>query len=433
MQVRLKKKKLEREPMTKNLQQQFHQNGKSPSVRWWKRAIRIMIAIAIVFVGLGIGLYLWKTAPTTSKRPPAKWVPLVEVQRFAPDRRQVVVKAMGTVMPANSVKLEARVAGEVIAIHPEFTDGGFVRQGDLLVQLEDDDYQLALAQRRSDLVNAKYALALEEGRQQVARREWELLRDGSPEEEGGLALRKPHLEKARADVASAEAALRKAALDVERTRIEAPFNAIILSRSVEVGSQVSPQKTLAELVGTDVYWVKATLPVERLDWVSIPRQAGQKGAMVRIRYNGDHLVEGRVVRLLGDLTNGGRMARLLIEVDDPLGLGSKEAADRPPLLIGEYVRVEIDGRLLDNVFAVPRTVLRDNDTVWLLGDDHKLEIRQVTPVWRDAETVLLRDHLKSSDQLIVSDLPAPVAGMELRVETGGADRVPRIGANTKAQ
>ncbi len=419
--------------MTKDVQQQFHQNGKSPSVRWWKRAIRIMIAITIVFVGLGIGLYLWKTAPTTRKRPPAKWVPLVEVQRFASGRHQVVVKAMGTVMPASSVKLEARVAGEVIAIHPEFTDGGFVRRGDMLVQLEDDDYQLALAQRRSDLVNAKYALALEEGRQQVARREWELLRDGSPEEEGGLALRKPHLEKARADVTSAEAALRKAALDIERTRIEAPFNAIIRSRLVEVGSQVSPQETLAELVGTDVYWVQATLPVDRLDWVSIPRQAGQKGSMVRIRYNGDHLVEGRVVRLLGDLTDGGRMARLLIEVDDPLGLGSVDASARPPLLIGEYVRVEIDGRHLDNVFAVPRTVLRDNDTVWLLGVDQKLEIRRVTPVWREADTVLLRDHLKPGDQLIVSDLPAPVAGMELRVETADSGEARKVRANAKEQ
>ena len=408
--------------MTKDFQQQFHQNDKSPSVRWWKRAIRITIAIVIVFAGVGIGLFLWKTAPTTHKRPPAKWVPLVEVQRFEPTRHQVVVKAMGTVMPARSVKLEARVAGEVIAIHPEFTDGGFVRRGDLLVQLEDDDYQLILAQRRSDLVNARYALSLEQGRQQVARREWELLSDGSPEEEGELALRKPHLEKAQADVAAAEAALRKAALDKERTRISSPFNAIIRSRAVEVGSQVSPQKTLAELVGTDLYWVQATLPVERLDWVSIPRQAGQEGSTVRIRYNGDHTVEGRVVRLLGDLTDGGRMAQLLIEVDDPLGLGSVEASARPPLLIGEYVRVEIDGRHLDNVFAVPRTVLRDNDTVWLLDEAGKLEIRKVMPVWRDAETVLLRDHMKAGDQLIVSDLSAPVAGMELRVASSGLEK-----------
>lgn len=406
--------------MTNDVQQQFHKADKSPSVRWWKRAIRILIAVAIVAVGVGVSAYLKKSAPTTPKRPPAKWVPLVEVQTVTPQRHQVVIKAMGTVIPALSVKLQARVAGQVIYVHPEFTDGGFVRSGDLLVQLEDDDYRLALAQRESELVNAKYQLALEQGRQQVARREWQLLK-GPAEEEADLALRKPHLEKARADVTAAEAALRKAALDMERTRIKAPFNAIVRSRSVEVGSQVALQQTLAELVGTDLYWIQAILPVERLDWIAIPRNAGQKGAQARIRYNADYVVEGRVVRLLGDLTDGGRMAQLQIEVKDPLGLGAADMR-RPPLLIGEYVRVEIDGRHLENVFAVSRNVLRDADTVWLLDADQKLEIRDVTPVWRDAEIVLLQDHLKAGDRLIVSDLPAPVAGMELRLETPDAQK-----------
>ncbi len=400
--------------MNNEVQREFYEADKSPSVRWWKRAIRIGIAIAIIATGAAVSAYLKHTAPTTEKRPPAKWVPLVEVQTVAPQRHQVVVRAMGTVIPARSVQLQSRVAGPVVRLHPEFTDGGFVRQGDLLVQLEDDDYRLALAQRESDLVNARYQLALEEGRQQVARREWELLK-GSAEEEADLALRKPHLEKARADVTAAEAALRRAALDLERTRIIAPFNAIVRSRTVEVGSQVAPQQTLAELVGTDAYWVETTLPVERLDWFDIPRQAGRKGAEARVRYNGQHVVTGRVVRLLGDLTDMGRMARVLIEVRDPLRLTSGDRSD-PPLLIGEYVRVEIDGRHLDQVFAVPRSVLRDEDTLWMLGDDQKLEIRSVNPVWRDNETVLIRDQLKAGERLIVSDLPAPVAGMELGVD-----------------
>jgi hypothetical protein len=99
-----------------------------------------------------------------------------------------------------------------------------------------------------------------------------------------------------------------------------------------------------------------------------------------------------VVRLLGDLTDMGRMARVLIEVRDPLGLTSADRS-KPPLLIGEYVRVEIQGRHLDEVFAVPRSVLRDEDTLWLLGDNQKLEIRSVDPVWRDNDTVLIQDQL----------------------------------------
>lgn len=406
--------------MSSEQQNSFYHDDKSPTVRWWKRAIRITIALLIVFIGAVGAVWLIKTAPKPQKREPVKWVPLVQVETFAPGRRQVTVEAMGTVMPARSISLEARVAGPVTALHPEFVEGGYVRKGDLLVQLEDDDYRLALAQRRSDLVNAQYALSLEQGRQEVARREWQLLEGGADTAESGdLALRKPHLEKARADVAAAQAALDKATLDLERTRIRAPFNAIVRNRSVDVGSQVSPQEPLADLAGTDVYWVQATLPVDRLEWITVPQKAGDPGSVARVRYNGDQVVRGDVVRLLADLTDQGRMARVLIAVKDPLGHDTA-APSRPPLLIGQYVRVEIEGRHLDNVFAVPRTVLRDNDTVWLLDKDQRLEIRKVTPVWRDQERVLLRDRLKSGDRLIVSALSAPVAGMQLRVDPPGS-------------
>lgn len=401
---------------------QFHTVTPSSNVNWRRRTIRILIALFIVAIGALIARGLVATAPKTKKRPPVKWVPLVEVQTFKPGRQQVNVKAMGTVIPAKSVKLEARVAGQVIATHPEFVDGGFVKQGDLLVQLDNSDYRLALAQRKSDLVNAQYALALEQGRQQVARREWRLLNDGGDDKtEANLALRKPHLEKAEADVAAARAAVQKAELDLQRTRITAPFNAIVRSRSVETGSQVSPQEPLAELIGTDVYWIQGTLPVDHLDWIFIPQDTDQEGSKAQITYSAGHTVEGKVVRLLGDLTEQGRMAKIIVAVNDPLGRNLVENT-RPPLLIGEYVGLKIMGRHLDNVFSVPRTALRDDDTVWLLNDQNKLEIKKVKPEWRDTDHVLLGNSLQPGDRLVVSDLPAPIAGMELRLETPQSPR-----------
>ncbi|MBT8338387.1 MAG: efflux RND transporter periplasmic adaptor subunit, partial [Desulfatitalea sp.] len=298
----------------------FHTDPKTVQVAGRRRVLRIFVALAIVALGAVVGIVLVISAPRTAKRPPTKWVPLVEVQTLEPQPRQVTVTAMGTVMPARTVSLKARVAGQVKALHPEFTEGGFVTEGDLLIQLDDADYRLALVQRKSDLVNAGYALALEQGRQQVAKREWALLNNGVEEEsDADLALRKPHLEKARADVTAAEAALAKAQLDMARTRIQAPFNALVRSRTVAVGSQVSPQEPLAELVGTDVYWVQATLPVERLDWMTIPAHGGQRGSSAVVQYGAGHEVQGRVVRLLGDLTSGGRMAKVLVAVADPLG------------------------------------------------------------------------------------------------------------------
>jgi hypothetical protein len=118
---------------------------------------------------------------------------------------------------------------------------------------------------------------------------------------------------------------------------------------------------------------------------------------------------------MGDLATEGRMARILVEVADPLGLNASNQ-DRTPLLIGEYVRVKILGRKLNNVFQIPRTALKDNSSIWIVSENQTLEIRKVRPVWRDADVVLLQDGLTPGEQLIVSDLPAPVEGMAVRVE-----------------
>ena len=143
--------------------------------------------------------------------------------------------------------------------------------------------------------------------------------------------------------------------------------------------------------------------------------SGGSGSKAAIIYAGNHRIEGTVARLIGDLTSEGRMAQVLIEVEDPLRL--KLAGSRvPPLLIGEYVRVEIEGRKLEDVFVVPRTALRDNDTVWMFSEDSTLEIRKVSPIWRDAETVVLENEVQAGDRLVVSGLPAPVAGMKVRME-----------------
>ncbi|MFN2168815.1 MAG: efflux RND transporter periplasmic adaptor subunit, partial [Anaerolineae bacterium] len=408
------------------------QDGGPPPVVWWARLLRILVALAFVGAGVAGAAYLKNSAPKPKKRPPVKWVPLVSVQPLDPQSHQVVVAGMGVVIPAHQVVLKARVSGQVAWVNPEFIEGGVIAAGDEILRLEDTDYQLALAQRKSEWVDSKYALELEQGRQEVAQREWQLLnREWTGiEADDSLALRKPHLEKVKAGMAAAETAVEKAALDLKRTVVKAPFNAMVRSRSVDLGSQVTAQEPLADLVGTDTYWVRAALPIDRLDWIDIPQDAEGQGATVKVVYRAGRRIEGRVVRLLGDLASEGRMAQILIAVSDPLGRGTPRS-QTPPLLIGEYVRVEITGERLEAVYPVPRTALRDDDTIWLAGPDDTLEVRKVLPVWRGSDTVLLRDHLQPGDRLIVSDLAAPVPGMELRVQGeadpgSGAERQPSM-------
>ena len=380
--------------------------------------IRIVLSLVILGVGIGAASYLKNSAPRTKKRPPVKLSPIVLIQTVKPTSYQIIVTAMGTVIPALEVVLKSRVSGEIVEIHPEFTEGGFLKKDMRIIQIDPQDYELALARKRSTVTDAEYALKLELGHQAVAKREWELLNQGKAalDMEKELALRQPHLDKVRADLSAAEAELKVAMLDLERTHITLPFNAMVRSKSVDLGSQVTPQEPLAELVGTDAYRVQASLTVDRLEWIDVPVQTGDHGSKAQIIYGRGNECSGKVIRLLGDLAAEGRMARILVEVADPLGLNSSNQ-NRTPLLIGEYVRVKILGRKLDNVFQIPRTALKDNSSIWIVGENQTLEIREVRAVWRDADVVLLKDGLKPGERLIVSDLPPPVEGMTVRVDT----------------
>ena len=357
--------------------------------------VRVVLSLVILSIGVGASFYLKNSAPRTPKRPPVKLSPPVQVEILHPSEYQIIVTAMGTVIPKREVMLKSRVSGEIVDIHPEFTEGGFLKKGMNILKIDPLDYEIALAQKKSAVKDAEYALKLELGHQVVAKREWE---------------------KARADLEAAEADLKTAMLDLERTRIIAPFNAMVRSKSVEIGSQVTAQEPLAELVGTDAYRIQASIPIDRLGWIQIPDKVDGPGATARIIYGQGYERVGKVTRLMGDLATQGRMARVLIEVTDPLGL-KDSLEDRKPLLIGDYVRIEIQGRKLNRVFQVPRAALRDNSKIWIVSDNQKLEIRTVNPVWRDADIVLVQDDLSPGERRIVSDLSAAVEGMPVQIET----------------
>jgi len=388
---------------------------------WWQRMINLFLCLVILGAGIAGASYLNKTAPKAQKRRPPRMDPLVKVEMIQKTDERATVRAMGTVIPALEMVLKSRVPGEIMTTHPEFIEGGILSKGTKILQIDPRDYTLSLAQKKSRVANARYALKLELGYQDVAKREWELLKGDKPPKkmDRELALRKPHLEKARAELEAAKAELKMAELNLSRTTILAPFNAIVRKTMVEIGSQITTQEALAELVGTDEYWIQVSIPVDRLKWITIPTRIGNAGANVRIRFGSgpesSHVRKGKVIKLLGDLEAEGRMARVLVAVKDPLDRKTPNAK-RPPLLIGEYVRVEIDGREIRDVYKIPRTALRDNSRIWVTGHDGLLKIRKVVTVWRDTETVLLKDGLKEGEWLIVSDLASPVEGMTVLTE-----------------
>lgn len=372
--------------------------------------VRIAIFLLAVLV-LGAGIFtavrFIQTRPKPPQRPPAAISPLVEVMTAQAGPETVVVRAMGTVVPSRRTLIRPEVSGVVREVSPDFLPGTTVKAGALLLRLEAEDFRLAVSARQADLDSARAALDLELGYQEVARHELELLqKSGKALEDPNLALRKPQLAQARAKVLQAETALDQARLDLKRTTVTAPFTALVLEKQAEIGSRVGPTDTLATLVDASEYWVETTLPVDRLPWIFLPEKDRPGSAvLVRSQASGAQR-EGRILRLRGDLEDQGRLARVLVSLPRPL------ETSPAPILLGEYVRLDIEGKHLDQVVRLPRSALRENDTVWAVQNG-TLDIRPVAVAWRDTETVLVASGLAAGDVIVTSELATPIQDMPL--------------------
>jgi RND family efflux transporter MFP subunit len=385
--------------------------------------LKVLVPLAIV-VAAGAGSYLTLvSAPKAKMRPPQVIRQSVETRQAALTDHRVVVDVMGTVTAAREIGLKSQVSGKVVKVSPDFVPGGFFQAGEPILNIDAKDYELAVQEVEAEVTEAEYDLKVEQGYQKVSAREWDLLQEAgkSTQAEADLALRKPHLAKAQADLRAAKAKLEQARIDLSRTRVDAPFAAMVESKDTDLGAAVAEQGSLATLVGTDEFWIQASVPVDRLGWINLPSATRPEGSKARI-ISGSGAVEsvreGRVVRLLPSLEDEGRMARVLIAVKDPLNLEGRPGVK--PLLLGSYVSVKIEGNELTGVYAVPRTAFRDNSRVWVLADDGTLDIRTVDPVWKDENSIVIREGLKPGERIVMSDLSAPVQGMLLNgVDDGG--------------
>ena len=384
-----------------------------------KRIVHIAVPLLVIVIGIVIAVSLVKTGPKASRKPPVKQARLVEVTPLSMGTVTTEIEAMGTVVPARKVELHPQVSGEIIKVSEQYVPGGLFRAGDEILQIDPKDYVLAVKRRESEVAQAMSNVKIEQGQQIIAQREFEMVGEAIDEKNNDLILRKPQLESVQAQLSLAQATFEQARLDLQRTRIHAPFNSIVISRSANIGSRVLNSTLLATLVGTDQYWIEVAVPVDQLKWIRIPGPGINSGSSARI-YNDNvwrdgEYREGKIMQLVGDLESEGRMARLLIAVEDPLDLDGKDGR-KPRLLIDSYVRVIIDGTPQKSVISIDRKHVHDGNLVWIMDDQDRLNIRTVSILFRGKSNVLVTSGVKAGERLVTTDLSAPVNNMPLRLE-----------------
>ncbi|MEA2059591.1 MAG: efflux RND transporter periplasmic adaptor subunit [Thermodesulfobacteriota bacterium] len=378
------------------------------------KAVQIFFQIVIVLMitGAGIGGYLYFINHKPAVKQKGKEAPkpvFVDVLELKQENADILVQAMGEVRPSKEIELNAEVSGEIVEISDSFYPGGVVKKGDILVKIDQADFLIAVEKSRTRVKKARASLELEQGKQKSAEKEL-LMYEKSEEytlEDRSLALRKPQLASAQADLESAVSDLNQARLDLSRTIINAPFDAIVIERHVNQGSCITTQETLASLYGTDTYWVTAFVPSDRIPVLS--KKTGQ-AEVVLTSQTSDIKRKGRLKSITGRIAEKSRLAEVLIEIDDPLGLESGSA----PLLAKDYVALSIKIETVEEIIALPRKYVRDNHYVWIYDND-KLKIKRINIFWKNRNNVLVREGLFPGEKIITSAITIPVDGMPVAV------------------
>lgn len=369
------------------------------------------LSALIVFLGFCAVAYFLiitgpKTEPTSKLREP-KSVSVINIQ---PSIHSISVQAHGTVIPVRQVALESQVTGPIVSHHPHLVPGGMLKEGTELFAVDPTLTRLSLRESNASVARAE-AMLKESHRIQA---ETKLLAQQKVIADTELAAIDAQVDVQKAELERLVASRDRIEEMLERHVVKAPFNALVLDESVEIGQRINPGVTVATLIGTDACWVRASIPVPQLQWIRLPSE-GKPGSSVDVFFDTGTAQEeqrqGHVVQLLGNMEEQGRMARVLIEIQHPFDEGDSE---RLPFLMGSYVRVEIDAGELHDVLAIDRATLREGDQIWVADAENKLQIRQANVRWKMDETIYIDNALKLGETLVVSPLRVALPGMMIR-------------------
>ncbi len=385
-----------------------------------KRILQFMVSLLILLGGVA-GLYALKAGKSApQKKVSATPAPAVQVVSATVGAHTVRIAGQGTVRPLLNAQLVPQVSGNVLYTAASLVNGGTFRAGDELLKIDPIDYELAvtLTAARVGDAEAKYALALEES--EAAIQEWRDLNPGV--EPPDLVARKPQLSAARAKLEAEEADYRKALLQLERTRLKAPFDGVVSAKMVDIGQYVTPGQQVATLYGTEAAEIVVPLESDHLQWFNVPGFTAEDGegarAVVRVAIAGQAREwAGRVMRAEGRIDEKTRLINVVVRVDNPY-------ARKPPLAAGLFAQVEIVGRTLEAAAFLPRAALRPGDTVWVVDDEQRLGFRAVDVARIAKDGVLVRGGLASGDRVIVSQVKAVTEGMKVRPLNGAAEDRP---------
>lgn len=437
-----------------------------------------LLAIPPILVALAIAAWLINRAPGPARLTEAP--PGLAVRVAPVTARDIHPQARGwaSVQPAAQWHAVAELRGQIVWRHPDLEAGMLIPAGTEVLRIDPADYELALAQGEADLAaltaerdqidaeeaNTRRVLALEQDRLALA--EGDLARIGGLVAQGvnpqtradeaeravlqsrravtelrnTLDLMAPRRARLAAQQARTEASIARARRDLDHTRVAAPFDVRICEVTVERHQPVAIGQPLIQGDGVAQAEIVVQVPLgafrrllaadgpgtDALTAIGAGPAARLSATLHPLADPGQHW-QARVSRVEGGLDPRARTVPVVVTVDAPYAGANPPA--RLPLVPNMQVAVTLTGAPMTQAVTIPEAALH-GQTAYVLGAENRLELRPVTPAFRQDGLVVIDEGLAVGEVVVIDDIAPALPGMRLLPVAAGGSNAGDAGAPT---
>lgn len=334
---------------------------------------------------------------------------------------ELQVSSQGTVEPRTSTTLVSEVSGAVLEVASQFEVGGTFKKGDILIRLDAADYKVAKQRAEAQLKSAKAQLLTEQARSIQAKKEWQMT--GRPIEDAPiLALRTPFLAEAEARLLQAQAEVAQAELKIQRTVIRAPYAGMVSATHVDMGQYVTIGTRLGSIFAIDYAEIRLPMTDKQMSKLSLAKSAIKNQPFTEAKVELKAMVNGQqvswpavLVRSEGTIEQSSRAQYLVAQIDDPYHLNNQQNSQ--PLLMGTFVEATVTGKIIKDVYALPRYALRSNQRIATVTAEKRLKMITVDYSYEDRNYYYLTSDLEGQVEVVTSGMGIMVDGMKVKPQS----------------
>ena len=375
------------------------------------------VAIGVVLAALFLAVMMNVLQPDAEKTSEPEAAIAVKTEIVNRAQLAMHVESQGIVAPRTRTRIISEVSGLVLDVADAFVVGGTFKAGEMLLKLDPTDYEVALQRAEAKVISFKALMELENARSVQAEKEWGMT--GRPTSEAPLlALRRPYLLEAEANLLQAKAEVRQAEIKLSKTIIRASYAGMVSEKLADIGQFVTIGTAIGETFAID--FVEIRLPLSEKDLTMMDGLSSQ----VELRKKQITLtgtVDGIVTSWLATLARSegvvdelNRSQYIVARVADPYGLDDNDR--QVPLRVGTFVKASIQGKVLKDVFKVPRSALLEGSRIGLVDDQALLKIISVEVASTDDNHYYISEGLQDGHQIVTSALGTPIEGLKLRIK-----------------